>query len=108
MINLIEELDLKGIDDTLYEKFYTEKSVVYDDLVNYKGTNISGKVVKSDKDLAILATLVSNKKFNSLINMSDLYIEPKDVVLLYLNIDNEVVLIQTADDFELKNVRFYN
>ena len=104
MINLIEELDLKGIDDTLYEKFYTEKSVVYDDLVNYKGTNISGKVVKSDKDLAILATLVSNKKFNSLINMSDLYIEPKDVVLLYLNIDNEVVLIQTADDFELKNV----
>ena len=29
MINLIEELDLKGIDDTLYEKFYTEKSVVY-------------------------------------------------------------------------------
>lgn len=104
MNNLIKELDLKGIDDTLYEKFYTEKSVVYDDLVKYKGTDISGKVVKSDKDLAILATLVNNKKFNSFINMSDSYIKPKDIVILYLNIDNEVVLIQTADDFELKNV----
>ena len=57
MSSLIEELNLKGIDDTLYEKFYTEKSIVYDDLVKYKGTNVSGKIVNSEKDLAILATI---------------------------------------------------
>ena len=66
MINLIEELDLKGIDDTLYEKFYTEKSVVYDDLVKYKGTNISGRVVHSEKDLAVLATIYRDDRWETL------------------------------------------
>lgn len=66
MNNLIKELDLKGIDDTLYEKFYTEKSVVYDDLVKYKGTNISGRTIHSEKDLAILATVYRDDRWETL------------------------------------------
>ena len=66
MDNLIKELDLKGVDDTLYEKFYTEKSIVYDDLVKYKGTNISGRVVNSEKDLAILATIYRDDRWETL------------------------------------------
>ena len=55
-MDIINNLNFKSY-DFLYENFYTEKSIVYDDLIKYKGTNISGRKVNTEKDLAILATV---------------------------------------------------
>lgn len=63
-MTLLEELNFKRYNG-LFEKFYTEKSIVYDDLVKYKGTNIAGRKVENDKDLAILATVFRDDRWET-------------------------------------------
>jgi len=90
---MIKELNFKPY-DFLYESFYNEKSVVYDDLVKYKGTDLSGRKINNEKDLAVLATVFRDDRWETfrIIYMKDNKVVSENGITSRLHNSSDITL----------------